>query len=371
MVVPMDHDAAWTRLFEHPIVVAHLIRLALPELVDRLDLMTLEPLPTRWARNRRNAGRGQLRSRVRAVGAFAPRTGDRAWRVWYADGSGRSLILVLEFQSSTDSHMDLRSLEYSLLVRESEGRRLPDQDGGLRVLPIVLYSGGRRWSATDPRWAARDVEVSSTGGVALPLEACCILVDAHSCRRDGSQPPNIVASLLTLNVATDWDTMRGGLQRMASWLWDVLPPVRAQSIIDDLVDWVAICQPALPTEALDSVRRVLKHEEEPEVMALARMGREYPRALREEGRREGLAEGRTEGLAEGRSEGLAVGFAHERELLCRLAERKFNANAARRLAELLSDSTDPSQLAEVGGWIIDCATAGEFMGRVTGAGNGR
>lgn len=367
----MDHDAAWTRLFEHPIVVAHLIRVALPELASRLDLGTLEPLPTRWARNRRNGGAGRRGPRVRAPGSYAPRTGDRAWRVWYADGSGRSLILVLEFQSSTDAHMDLRSLEYSLLVRESEGRQMPDRDGGLRVLPIVLYSGGNRWSVTDPAWAMRTLEMSSAGSVSFPLEACCLLLDAHSCRRDDSQPPNIVASLLALNVAADWDAMRLGLQRMASWLWDALPPARAQSIIDDLVDWVSVCQPALPTEDLESVRRVLKREEEAEMMALARMGREYPRALREEGRQAGLAEGRTEGLAEGRSEGLAAAFAHERELLCRQAERKFDATTAGRLAEFLGDSTDPSQLAGVGAWIIDCETGAELTAHFKRAGNGR
>ena len=90
------------------------------------------------------------------------------------------------------------------------------------------------------------------------------------------------------------------------------------------------------------------------MMALARMGIEYPRRLREEGRAEGIEEG----------------LAHERELLLRLAARKFDAAAARRLGEILANA-DATRLVEAGDWIIDCNTGEELIARASGARNGR
>ena len=64
-----------------------------------------------------------------------------------------------------------------------------------------------------------------------------------------------------------------------------------------------------------------------------------------------VAEGREQGLEQGREQGRA----EERALLCRLAARKFDAAAGRRLA---------AALAEVGDWIIECGTANELLDRV-------
>ena len=182
----MDYDAAWTRLFDQPFVAQHLFRLPVPALVAKLDFATLEALPTRWARTRTTGDQ--------------PRTADRAWRVWYGDGSGRSLILLAEFQSDPDVRMDVRSKEYGLLAYQSERRHRPDADGGLRVLPVVVFSGGPRWSAVDPAWATRYVEVSATGEALLPLRACAVLRDAQSPRPDDPSEPNVVALLLELNA---------------------------------------------------------------------------------------------------------------------------------------------------------------------------
>ncbi len=136
------------------------------------------------------------------------------------------------------------------------------------------------------------------------------------------------------------------------------------------MDRVSVCQPQLSAELLDSTRRSLKREEEPEMMALARMGIEYPRRLREEGRAEGIEEGRAEGIEEGREEGIEEGLARERELLVRQATRKFDVTVARRLGEFLADADAPG-LAEAGEWIIDCNTGEELIDRASGARNGR
>ena len=389
MVRRMDYDASWTRLFGHSFVAAQLVRLAVPELAERLDLSTLKPLHTRWARSRPPAREGDAGRKVRAAGAYALRTGDQAWRVWHADDAGNSLILPVEYQSSPDGRMGLRSLEYALLAHEMESRRSPDADGWLRVLPLVLYSGGARWARHDPSWAIRRVQMSGDGQPMLPLGAAALLLDADSHGSDDSDT-NIVASLLSLNVAPDWEAMQVGLAGIANTLREALPAERAGPLIDDLMDWVSVCQPQLSAELLDSTRRSLKREEEPEMMALARMGIEYPRRLRAEGRAEGIEKGRAEGHEEGRAEGheegraeghqegrakgieegREEGLAHERELLVRQATRKFDVAVARRLGEFLADA-DAAGLAEAGDWIIDCNTGEELIARASGARNGR
>ena len=63
------------------------------------------------------------------------------------------------------------------------------------------------------------------------------------------------------------------------------------------------------------------------------------------------------------SRGSRQGLAAERELLCRLAMRKFDAGTAERLAGLLARIGDTRRLAEVGDWIIDCATGDDLIAR--------
>ena len=72
-----------------------------------------------------------------------------------------------------------------------------------------------------------------------------------------------------------------------------------------------------------------------------------------------------EWVEEGREQGIAQGRAEERALLCRQAERKFDAATARRLAAALEDVADPGRLAEVGDWIIECETAADLLARVS------
>lgn len=68
--------------------------------------------------------------------------------------------------------------------------------------------------------------------------------------------------------------------------------------------------------------------------------------------------------AEGRVEGMERGIAAERDLLLRLAARKFDAGTAERLSGLLVRIGDPEDLAEVGDRIIECASGDELIVRV-------
>ena len=76
------------------------------------------------------------------------------------------------------------------------------------------------------------------------------------------------------------------------------------------------------------------------------------------------AEGRAEGIEQGIEQGIERGIAAERDLLRRLAARKFDAGTAERLAGLLARIDDPERLAEAGDWIIECVTGADLIARV-------
>ena len=122
--------------------------------------------------------------------------------------------------------------------------------------------------------------------------------------------------------------------------------------------WVA--QVLLPRRFRGGESGWLPRLEEVRTM-LAEQVREWTEEWVEEGR----AQGREQGIAQGREQGIAQGRAEERALLCRLAERKFDAATARRLAAALQDIANAGRLAEVGDWIIECGTAADLLARVS------
>ena len=67
---------------------------------------------------------------------------------------------------------------------------------------------------------------------------------------------------------------------------------------------------------------------------------------------------------QGREQGRAEGVEQERALLRRLTERKFGADAAGPVAALLAGIEDQERLADVGEWIIDCASGDEPIARL-------
>jgi hypothetical protein len=128
-----DHDALYHRLFSDPRMVAQLLRdfVAGPWL-DDLDLDRMERLNAK-----RHADTGERRE------------GDMVWRIPRRGGGETYLVLLLEFQSTSDPWMALRVLVYAGLLWQHlirENRLLPD--GRLPpILPVVLYNGDSPWAA--------------------------------------------------------------------------------------------------------------------------------------------------------------------------------------------------------------------------------
>ena len=77
-----------------------------------------------------------------------------------------------------------------------------------------------------------------------------------------------------------------------------------------------------------------------------------------------MQEGREQGIEQGREQGIEQGLEQERALLCHMAALRFGAETRERLQVLLANIADPDQLADVGGRLVQCRAADEFIAQV-------
>lgn len=74
---------------------------------------------------------------------------DIVWRVGWKKGSWCYVALLIEFQSSPDHWMALRTLSYTtlLLLDLVKTGNVHENEGLPPVFPIVIYNGGKAWKA--------------------------------------------------------------------------------------------------------------------------------------------------------------------------------------------------------------------------------
>ena len=79
------------------------------------------------------------------------------------------------------------------------------------------------------------------------------------------------------------------------------------------------------------------------------------------GMAQGIARGRAQGMEQGRVQGMAQGRV---ALLEQLAEERFGAGVAGRMAALLADVSDTSRLDEAGKWLVACDSGETLLERL-------
>ena len=286
-------------------------------------------------------------------------------------GAWLYLVMMLEFQSEVDFLMPLRIRHYvdSLHVERWRGRRFPSTARLVPVLPIVLYTGRSPWSA-----APRVIDLVTPGATGAwgedgDLESRVnplftgeryLVVDTLRVGADDLRHDNAASLLAGLENPSP--------ERIAEQLAALHRRLGARELAplrNVMLRWarrVARRRLALDLEIDDMQTERLDEPGDLEAYYAERL-----RAWQDQYR----AEGRAEGIAQGVERGIEQGLAAEQELLCRLAERKFGAGTAERLAGLLANIGDTRRLAEVGDWIIDCATGDDLIARFgNGAGTG-
>ena len=318
-------DPTYRRLFAFPRMVQDLMRAIVRESwIDEVDFGTLRKL-----------------SADHVGDQGMQRRGDAAWQVRFRD-CWLHLLVILEFQSTSDRLMALRVMEYTtLLYRELDRqRKLPRRGQWPAVLPVVLYSGDEPWTAP--------LEMRELiGAVPGELEPCqpsqrALLLDEHRVAVDDLPLRNLMRAVVALEQSRVPSDLVAVVDSLHEWLSSPSDTALGRAFAHGLHQVAARLQiggaAALPyAETLEDAR-----------MSLLERVEQWPKEWLEQGRREGVAQGRREGVE------------HEHALLARQAAVRFGGEFARRIEALLSAMDDADSLTAAAELIVS-ASSGEAL----------
>ena len=307
--------------------------------------------------------------------ALRSRLGDLTWSIDRRDQSGRAhtLHLVIEHQSSVHYGMPLRFLNYSNLLYQ---RRYRDRknwrkgDTADPVLHVVVYNGERRWDA--PLTLA-GLLAGRTQDRPAPLAVRYEVVDLVAAKLDAVPRANLLRRVAEVEQSVQAGTLPERVRELGAWLAELAEPGLTRTFdlwLGALAEKWGMALPSI--REYEEVRAVLLEK-------IDRWGQEIlERGIKqgieqgveqgiERGIEQGVEQGTKQGVEQGIKQGVEQGIEREKALLRHQAERRFGPAAAQRLSAVLAAVTDADRLAEAGEWIVDCATAADFLARVDGS----
>lgn len=290
---------------------------------------------------------------------FQRSLGDKVWEIPFRNENGEHgllrVALLFECQSSIDWLMPLRVQGYSALVQKAAFKdRAPKKGDRLQpVLAIVVYNGVAPWTAERTvagmvyRGPATDVLPE-----APPLFAGeryeLVDIRAHMRARKHLTSGNVFLLVMRIEAMADREGEPGAI---VEEIVSGLAGPRHARLRKTLLKWFALVarRHEVDLDFLQDEEAVRHHMATGTIRTFADecFARRFA-VLR----------------AQGRQEGIERGMQHERNLLRRLAERKFGAQVGHRVAGMLATIDDPAQLEDVGDWIIDCEDGDELLARI-------
>ena len=318
-------DPIYKRLYAFARMVEDLLRSLFGADLDA-DYRTLEKLPAEYVGN-----------------ALQQRRGDTAWRL-RARGAGDGwlhVLVMLEFQSTTDAAMALRVMEYTALLYGELLRHGRARPGALPpVLPVVLYNGDAPWR---PTTEMRDL-IAAPSPLLAPYQPSQrhFVLDQRRAQAEDFKLHELTWTVAQLEQSsTAADLARIG-RRLAALL------AGEHELRRTFAHWLwALRRPLVGGDPVPRPPEDLNLEDL--AMSLEERVAQWPKPYIEQGRQEGISLGREQGME------------HERQLLRRIAATRFDSATADRLATAIGDEADPQRLMEVGEAIARCATGGELL----------
>ena len=410
-------DPAYKLLFSQPRMVEDTLRgYVAPGWCEALDFSTLAQMNAEYIGTDLHHRIGDMLWRVEF------RKGSPLGRPPLDNGERPYLLVLFEFQSTVDPDMAWRMHEYVYLLQrhqrgngtlKAEGREPP-------VLAVVVYNGDRPWTAGDERsgpvvegpsgsgWTGNRTrtyvvldervlaeEGGGSAGSGLRLHGSRRLAGARL-RLDRLVPDNRLTTLIDLET--------GSAETLPGLLWEAFERYAGEEEKGLREGYHARVRDAGALRGGEGLPPLAEMER---MLEARRGGRQMPGLMearimewearvlergREQGREQALAElertleaGREGGEAltlmdaramewearvlergreQGREQGIAQGRAEERALLRRQAERRFGAETAGQVSELLADVAGAEGLLEAGDWILECRTGGELLERL-------
>ncbi len=284
-----NYDRAYKRLFAHPEMVIHLLRLIPEKWVEELEWGTLQRVNT-----------------VLVASLPLERRTDMVWRI-RCRGQRHYLYLILEFQTRPDRHMPVRMLAYVVLLYQELIREglLPLGEQYSPVLPAVVYTGQRPWKVFQE--IRKLIENRSTEiEKYLPCHRFLMLDAVRFSSRRGRIPDNLVSALFCLEACRSPSQMLEELKHLNH----LLEKPGREELNRSFADW--LYQAYLPSR----LGKRFPEFEEFDIEKVSKMIELREDAWCLQWKKEGLQEGRREGRREGHREG-------QRFLLQRQLEHKF------------------------------------------------
>ena len=210
------------------------------------------------------------------------------------------------------------------------------------MLHVVVYNGERRWDA--PLTLA-GLLAGGTQDRPAPLAVRYEVVDLVGAKLDAVPRANLLRRVAEVEQSVQAGTLPERVRELGEWLAELGEPGLTTTF--DL--WLG----ALAEKwgmALPSIREY----EEVHAVLLEKIDRWGEEILER-------------GIKQGIEQGVEQGIKREKALLRHQAERRFGPAAAERLSAALAAVTDADRLAEASEWIVDCATAADFLARVEGS----
>ena len=328
------HDQTYKALFAHDVAIKSLIRDFLAAGGhDVLDLDTAELVPTETISP-----------------GLERRLADLAVRVWFKD-SAASVVFLVEFQSSHDPGMALRTLGYATGAIEMlrANPKMLDPDGSVPlVLARVLHTGPEPWTAATSLAALTRTPAPPPGAVWACAGASTHsyeVLDLQSASAQDLLPEDSLLGWLGALERKPWDAFRRVHASLAKqWAGEEHASARRA-----FAKWTdeRMRTAGVPAERRRVVeRQIIQPEEAPE------MEQTYEQWV-EEQQRTGMAKGVKRGVKQGVARG-------HREMVLRLASRKFGAETAKRLEELVG-VMEPEQLVQVFDAAVECDTGDDLL----------
>jgi predicted transposase YdaD len=321
------HAPAYKQLFSHPEMVADLLRGYVHESwVGQIDFTTLERIADSFVTD-------DLRERE----------DDIIWRVRWGE-CWLYLYLLIEFQSTVDSHMAVRLLTYVGLLyqdlrrteRIGSGQPLPP------VLPIVLYNGDAPWSAATRLTDLLEPDLPATMAGFQPRLRYLLLDEGRIADHPDASLRNLASALFRLEFSPTPDDFRAVWQRLFDWI--------GHSNQDSLRRaFIAWANRIGLRRHLPSVNLGELHDAQEIANMLATHTTDWTAQWKQQGLQEGLQEGRKQG---------------ESKILRRQLQRRFGSLPTWVAEKMECATTD--QLESWADALLDAPTLGAVFGDDSG-----
>ncbi len=323
------HDAAYKRLFAQKRTVADLLRGFAGDLARHLDLSTLDRLPASFVTEH-----------------LGQRRADMLWKIQTIGGDWLYLVVLLEFQSTVETRMALRMLDYTVRILGGLSRENRGPSGVLPpVLPVVIYNGERPWTAATEMQELFAAVPDELVGY-LPQHRY-FLMDLRALDPSRLPSKNVVSLVAMLEQARS----QGRLEELGAALAEWLMRMGETALLEAFEAWITQVLVARTDPAGRSMGLRTRTQEEGTMSTLYERVKRWGDELNQEWLEKGIEQGRQEG---GRQ---------ARDLLYRLAARRFGTTTAEQLMPLLEDISDPDRIEAIADGVLECRTGDEFLAR--------